>query len=221
MNNNHLQSLSDIQHVLYINLDARVDRRTKMQVELEKVGLQDKAERFSAVRMPNLGAIGCSMSHLKCLQLAKQRGWPHVLILEDDVEFIDPMLFETQMRTFFSDFSKTNNSWNVLMLSGNCCPPYQTINDACVKVTRCLTTAAYLVDAAYYDTLIKNVLQGVTLLINNKREKHKYAIDVHWMQLQERDEWFLLTPITVTQRADFSDIENVFTDFSQHLLRLH
>ena len=141
---NNIQSLSDIQHVLYINLDARVDRRTKMQAELEKVGLQDKAERFPAVRMPNLGAIGCSMSHLKCLQLAKQRGWPHVLILEDDVEFTDPTLLKQQMQSFFAD-KETCNKWNVLMLSGNCCPPYQTINDACVKVTRCLTTAAYLV----------------------------------------------------------------------------
>jgi len=217
----NLQSMSDIQHVLYINLDARGDRRTKMESELAKVGLQDKATRFSAIRMPNLGAIGCSMSHLKCLQLAKSNGWPHVLILEDDVEFTNVNQLKTQMQSFFKDSFIAKSGWNVLMLSGNCCPPYQAINDSCVKVTRCLTTAAYLVDAAYYDTLIRNVLQGVTQLINHNREKHKYAIDVYWMQLQERDEWFLLTPITVTQRADFSDIENAFVDHSHYLLKLH
>jgi len=94
--------MSDIQHVLYINLDARGDRRTKMESELAKVGLQYKATRFSAIRMPNLGAIGCSMSHLKCLQLAKSNGWPHVLILEDDVEFTNVNQLKTQMQSLLS-----------------------------------------------------------------------------------------------------------------------
>ena len=214
---NIIQSLSDIQHIFYINLDARTDRRAHMESELAKVGLLDKTTRFPAVNMPNLGAIGCSMSHLKCLQIAKEKGWSHVLILEDDVEFTNGGVLDTQLCTFFAE----NHHWNVLMLSGNCCPPYRAVGEACVKVTRCLTTAAYLVDAAYYDTLITNVLQGVTCLINNKYEKHKYAIDVYWMKLQEQDEWFLITPITVTQRADYSNIENAHTDFSQHLLTLH
>jgi glycosyl transferase, family 25 len=213
-----MQSLSDIQHIFYINLDARTDRRAHMESQLAATGLLTKATRFPAVHMPNLGAIGCSMSHLKCLQIAKEKGWPHVLILEDDVEFTDLELLDKQMRTFFLE--KTNN-WNVAMLSGNCGSPYQVVSDACVKVARCLTTAAYLVNGSYYDTLIKNVLQGVTLLINNKNEKHKYAIDVYWMKLQEQDEWFLITPITVTQRADYSNIENIYTDYSQHLLMLH
>ena len=50
------------------------------------------AERFNAIKLPN-GALGCSMSHLKCLEMAKAAGWPHLLIVEDDIKFLDLQLF--------------------------------------------------------------------------------------------------------------------------------
>ena len=211
---------SDIQHILYINLKSRTDRRLKMESELAKFGWLDIAERFEAVEMPALGAIGCSISHLKCLQLAKQRGWSHVLILEDDVVFTDPELLKKHADIFFSKIKK--ESWDVVLLSGNCYSPYQVMSESsCVKVAKCFTTAAYLVNAHYYDALIQNISAGIKQLVEKKHMKQMYAIDVYWMQLQERDNWYLITPLTVTQRADYSNIENAYTNFAQHILTLH
>lgn len=211
-----MNSLLDIQHILYINLDSRTDRREQIESELVKMNWTEKAERFSAISMPNLGAIGCSMSHLNCLKLAKKNDWTHVLILEDDVVFTDPEVLNAQTTLFF----KTINEWDVLLFSGNCHKPYQEINASCVKVSRCLTTAAYLVKRDYYDTLIRNITQGIQRLIETKM-KYMFAIDVYWMKLQERDRWYLIVPITATQRSNYSDIENAYTDFSQHLMELH
>lgn len=212
-----LAELDDIQHVFYINLDSRTDRLAHVQTELAKLGFLDKATRFPAVSMPNLGAIGCSLSHLKCLQTAKANGWSHVLMLEDDVVFTDVDLLRAQMSTFF-----LSEAWDVVLLGGNAQQPYQVMNDAaCVKVNRCFTTTAYLVHGSYLDTLIQNVKEGVTNLIHQKNLKTLYAIDVYWMRLQEKDRWYLITPLTVTQRADYSNIENVHTDYSKFMLSLH
>lgn len=214
-----LKNLGDIKHALYINLDRRKDRRQHMESELTKLNLNCKVERFSAVAMPSLGAIGCSLSHLKCLQTARRNEWPHVLIMEDDVIFVSPEQLKQQFSKFFASVKQ---SWDVLLLAGNCCPPYVPhSNGVSVQVRRCLTTAAYLVNGHYYDTLIKNISEGVSQLMEHKEQKTRFAIDVYWMQLQDRDRWFLLTPIQVTQRPDYSDIERCNTDFSQHLLKLH
>ena len=34
-----------------------------------------------------------------------------------------------------------------------------------------------------------------------------FAIDIQWKQLQQRDRWYVLYPLTVIQREDYSDIE--------------
>ena len=77
---------SVVEHVLYINLNERTDRRKEILDELTKLNLLSKAERFNAIRTPN-GRIGCTLSHLKCLQLAKERDYNNVLIVEDENQF--------------------------------------------------------------------------------------------------------------------------------------
>ena len=52
-------------------------------------------------------------------------------------------------------------------------------------------------------------------------EKHVlYAIDKYWFRLQERDNWYLIIPLTVTQREDYSDIEKRMTNYSRAMLDL-
>ena len=63
-----MNSISDIKHAFYINLDTRPDRKVHVENQLQSVGIT--AERFNAIRLTN-GAVGCSMSHLKILENAK------------------------------------------------------------------------------------------------------------------------------------------------------
>ena len=97
MNKNMLKNISDIQNVLYINLESRSDRKEHVENQLAIIGLQN-FNRFNAIKLEN-GALGCSMSHLKCLQTAKTNNWDHVLICEDDIQFLDPTLFISQFVT--------------------------------------------------------------------------------------------------------------------------
>jgi GR25 family glycosyltransferase involved in LPS biosynthesis len=174
------------------------------------------AERFNAIKNAAHGAIGCSMSHLRCIQIAKERNWDHVLVCEDDVLFTNVALFLTQMSRFLA----TVPDWDVVLLAGNNIPPFRVVNDACVQISNCQTTTAYLVRAHYYDTLIANYRTGIHSLMRNPTQKIDYAIDRYWFELQRRDRWFLITPLSVVQREDYSDIEQRITNYEHLMLDL-
>ena len=174
------------------------------------------AERFNAVKHVVHGAIGCSMSHMRCIQIAKERKWDHVLVCEDDVQFTNVPLFLTQMSRFLA----TVPEWDVVLLAGNNIPPFRVVNDACIQVSNCQTTTAYIVKAHYYDTLIANYRAGIHLLMRNPTQKLDYAIDRYWFELQRRDRWFLITPLSVVQREDYSDIEQRITNYGHLMLDL-
>jgi GR25 family glycosyltransferase involved in LPS biosynthesis len=202
-----MNSISDIKNAFYINLLSRPDRRLHVEAQLETIGI--KAERFNAIKLKN-GAVGCSMSHLKCLEIAKKRNWDHVLIIEDDILFLNPPLFVNQLNTFLSN----HKNFDVLLFAGNNMPPYSTIDNTCVKVTKCQTTTCYLVKSHYYNILINNYKEGIKKLISDQTKPALYAIDKYWFRLQEKDKWYLIIPLTVTQREDYSDIEKRKTNYT-------
>jgi len=202
-----IKCLDDITNAFYINLEHRTDRKAHVENELNNIGI--KATRFNAIKMEN-GAIGCSMSHLKLLENAKKNQLNHILIVEDDITFLDPLLFKTQIQKFFE---LHNNNWDVILFAGNNMPPFEVIDDTCVKVNRCQTTTGYLVNGHYINVLITNIKMGLTHLINKPNESVKYAIDKFWFILQNNSKWYLITPLTVVQREDYSDIEKRITNY--------
>jgi hypothetical protein len=207
-----IDPLEKIEHVLYINLTQRKDRREHVEQQLASLGLSDRAERLPAVCLKD-GRTGCSMSHLKCLQIAKERNWDRVFICEDDILFLNPNLLKENLAAFLSMEVK----WDVCLIGGNNVPPYKRVSPECIKVSKCQTTTGYIVQAHYYDTLIKNIREGMKLLMKNPEDHFHYAIDKYWFKLQDRDSWFLITPLTVVQREDYSDIEKKCTNYA-HLM---
>ena len=202
-----------MEHAFYINLDSRPDRKQYMEEHLKTVGIH--AERFKAVKLTN-GALGCSMSHLKLLELAKSNNWDSILIMEDDIQFLNPDIFTKQLNHFLH----VHKEFDVLLIAGNNVPPFTNIDETCVKVTRCQTTTGYLVKNHYFDTLIQNFREGIKNLMWTPEKHVLYAIDKYWFRLQERDTWYLIIPLTVTQREDYSDIEKRITNYSRAMLDL-
>jgi hypothetical protein len=210
----NLNKITDITNVFYINLTERADRRAQVEQQLSKVGLT-QFNRFNAIKLPN-GALGCSMSHLKCLQIAKERNLDHILIVEDDIIFLNPDIFIGQLNKFLQN----NKEWDVLLIAGNNVPPYRIVDDTCVQVSWCQTTTGYLIRAQYYDTLIANIKEGINMLIREPKNKIMYAIDKYWLSLQKKDTWLLLVPLTVSQREGYSNIENCVTNFTKIMVDL-
>jgi hypothetical protein len=210
-----VKSIQDIQHVLYINLDHRTDRKIHVEDQLGRIGVPvNSVERYPAIQLiKGSGAIGCTMSHLRCLKKAKEFGWDHVCIVEDDIEFLNPELFLTQLNKFLS----SQISWDVVLIAGNNMLPYKPINDTCIQVYNCQTTTGYIVKKHYYDKLIQNYKEGIQNLIKNP-DNNEYKIDKYWFKLQRIDNWFLITPLSVVQREDYSDIEKKTTNFKNYML---
>jgi glycosyl transferase family 25 len=208
-----MDKIEDIKHCFYINLDSRTDRKKHVEQQLTTLGLPFK--RFKAINLAN-GAIGCSMSHLSLLNKAKAEKMPHIMIVEDDIKFLNPVLFKKHM----THFLKTVEDFDVLLLAGNNMPPFYHVNKSCVKVSRCQTTTGYLVKQHYYDTLINNIKDGIAKLMKEPTKHVAYAIDKYWFQLQEKDNWYLIIPLSVIQREDYSDIEKKSTNYARGMLDL-
>jgi hypothetical protein len=202
------------EHILYINLDHRTDRKDRVLSELAKIGIMNP-ERFSAIKMA-AGNVGCTLSHIRCIELAKQREWSQVLICEDDITFIDAGLFLTSLGKFL----ESESSWDVLVLGGNNCPPFSVVSEYYVRVHNIQTTTGYIVKKEYYDVLLANFKEGLEKLLREPEKKKLFSIDIWWKHLQQRDRWFLLTPLTVVQAYDYSDIECRVTDYRGMMLDL-
>jgi len=197
-----------MENILYINLEHRKDRKKKVEEQFATLGL--KGERVDAIYHVH-GYIGCSMSHIKCLQLAMDRDYPSVCICEDDVYFTNPALFQSLV----SQFLKTHSKWDVLLLAGNTIPPYRK-EEGCRQVYYSRTATAYIVQRHYYSTLMDNFKEGLRFLETFYR--NEYMVDMYWMRLQQKDTWYLLDPLTVSQYPSYSDIENRDVDYQRVML---
>jgi glycosyl transferase family 25 len=208
-----MDGINDIKNIYYINLEFRLDRKIFIEKQMENLGLN--ARRFNAIKH-NIGSIGCSLSHLQLLKFAKEQNYEHILILEDDIHFLKPELFISNINNFL----KNHKNFDVLLIAGNNVGNYTIIDKNCVKIQACQTTTGYLVKNHYFDKLINNFENGVNNLIKNPSLEKFYSIDQYWKSLQLIDKWYLLTPLCVSQKPNYSDIEKKIMNYNIDMLIL-
>jgi len=197
-------------HTYVINLKNRPDRLEHVNNELNKLNIIPI--RFDAIQTTD-GAIGCSLSHIKCIETAIEKNYEQIFICEDDITFTDPNTLQTSL----DKFNKNIKIWDMLIIGGNVIKPYEQVDDFCLKVKNCQTTTGYIVKKHYYNTLLENFRTGVQYLLNTKNP-NMFAIDIYWKLLQQTDNWYLLYPLTVTQYENFSDIEKRNVNVSRLML---
>jgi len=195
------------EHTLFINLENRTDRLEHALAEFKKMDIN--AERVNAIKMKN-GAIGCTMSHIKCIELAKTRNWDQVFICEDDITFLNPELLKRNIESFYNN---DDILWDVLIIGGNNVPPYQQLYEYAARIFQNQTTTGYIVKKQYYNTLLSNFKESAGNLLRNPDNKFEYALDKYWNRLQIQDFWYMITPPTVTQYENYSDIEETNTNY--------
>jgi hypothetical protein len=183
---------------IYINLDHRQDRRDIMSKFFEEGQIPlEKVVRFPAIKRSH-GALGCLESHTEVLKLAKKEGWKNILILEDDMEWI-------QFKEGYSrlvEFTKLPD-WDVILLVGW----YYEYKFPRIYFSN--NSGAYLVNQAYRDTLLKNREVSLHKLkhgVGFNYKNSKYNSDVYWCELMKKDVWYGLHPCICRQVDGFSDI---------------
>ena len=200
----------NIDKIIYINLLKRVDRREEIEKELNTFGLD--YERFQAIETPGFGILGCGLSHLSVLKLAKERQYKNILILEDDFTFIvTKEEFEKQLTMFFS----SNIDYNVCMLSYNLKEKEETKYDFLWKMIYAQTASGYIVNSNYYDKLI-DLYEWAMPLLEQTKAHWIYANDVVWKKYQLNDNWYCFKTRIGKQRPSWSDNADCFVYYLEY-----
>ena len=117
------------------------------------------------------------------------------------------MIIQLKLRlNFVQQFLHLYIDWDVVLLAGNNCEPYEKVSPFALKINNCQTTTGYIVKSHYYDYLIENIRNGCKRLYESNGGDNN-TIDMEWKVLQYIDNWYLLWPAYVFQKDDYSDIE--------------
>ncbi len=189
------------EHIFCINLERRPDRMEQSKIEFEKHGLQ--VQFITAVdgneievkpvktvdSIATKGEIGCTLSHLKVVQLAKSMELKNCLILEDDVSFCENVNF------YFHDFlSQIKPNWDMLYLGGVHHGKIENISENIIKTDNTYTTHAYAIKDTMYDAII-------TVL-----NKPNTIADIALSSLHKKNNCYAFSPNLAIQREGYSDV---------------
>jgi hypothetical protein len=159
--NCHYEDIVD--GIMYINLAERTDRNTSMLENFKTAGIPDHLiHRIDAVLNTTCGHLGCTDSHIKALEYAKEKKWKRFLILEDDTRFTAP---KERILYILSEFLKLyKDNWDVFMLYTYWTEQLDMPTDFIKQVVWGTTTTSYMVNEHYRDILLQNFKEGRALL---------------------------------------------------------
>jgi hypothetical protein len=216
-----------IDAVLYINLDERKDRDEEITAEMKRIGLPaHKIHRVSAVKR-KWGILGCSLSHIACMEFIIQYKWQKVLILEDDAGFEDKD--KTRWNQGINDIKKmidssgvrnTDSTWDVIFLGGfvrDPAGPEKTEYGSIWKTRNTACTHAYIVRGEYAPKILDELNYSVQMMMKNPPNHKQFFVDNSLSKLMAVDRWYITIPTLAYQRESFSDIEGKDANANQPL----
>jgi len=198
-----------------INLDRRPDRWEKSKKEFEKHGLD--VERFSAkngkeinLSHPYNSELGGAISHNNVIKMAKELDLENILILEDDVEFVDDINVKFQ-----SISTQIPSDWDMIYFGGNHQGGLHKVNDHFHRMGRSYAIQCYAVNSKsfdivtnYMDIKIKKVLDG------SYKPNPSVAADWFISDLHPNLNCYVIIPHLCWQKEDFSDIQGRVVNYN-------
>lgn len=181
-----------------INLKTRTDRKEQVLLELRK--LSEVEYSFIEAIEDEDPKVGCNLSHQLCIRIAKEQNLPQVLILEDDVTFIEDAL-SIYKRAWDSI---QHHSWDMMYLGGNIKGYGEYVDDHLIKVEQVNTTHAYIVKDSFYDTILE--LPSTPI------------IDYQYRKLSKSHKMFMCAPMIAFQRESYSDLQKTSTNYTKDML---
>lgn len=198
--------------MVYINLEDRVDRHLQAEEEFKKVGLSPKRILGSKIKATGVsqvdGALGCAMSHLRALQMAKENKC-NIFIFEDDVMFINN--YEEIVEKAVEELQRLD--YHMFYLGANILNSHYQISDHLSKLTHAQATHAYGVRYEFLDIAMATILLRIT--------NGQYVIPIDKIYAEvvvPANQCYIVAPkMVAVQRDSFSDIENTTSDYESYL----
>jgi glycosyl transferase family 25 len=182
--------------ILVINLPERTDRWSVLQNTLDSTGLS--YERVNAIKRTP-GWKGCSLSHRRCVEIAKERRWPWVLILEDDCRLLPK--WQEEFTHILPSLWQKKDTWE--LFNGG---PSTLLQSHCISLSPPLfSVKAYgthfiLLHCGSYDKVLRDVGDHL-------------RIDVYYTESMKT---LCTVPHLATQQTTYSDIERKVLDYSHN-----
>lgn len=201
-----------VDRIFIINLKHREDKWKKLVKQLKSLHITNY-ERFEAIlptdemikndinliRMLQYcskltGVIGCKLSHLKIIEIAKNRGYKSILILEDDAKFCSK--FNEQLEQVGKQMTQLQTNWDMLYLGAEHKQKGLDIN--LPNIRQCFsayTTSSYIIRDTLYDYVLSQApiyLKEIDTFYVHKVQKYNVCLAV--------------TPNLIDQDEGISDI---------------
>ncbi len=78
--------------IFCLNLDSETQRFTDSTRRYAQLGIAERVERFPGIATPANPHRGIAMAYRRMIAEARQRGYEHLLVFEDDAVFLDDTL---------------------------------------------------------------------------------------------------------------------------------
>lgn len=193
-----------------INLDQRKDRWQQVQKEFKKLGIEDRVQRFSAIKSED-GRIGLIKSVGEILKKSSEEGLENVLILEDDVKFINNPIQNLEKALNQLEKSWIKDNWNLFYLGANTHEKLEIIPSdpdselkpsSLIRLKNAFATHALAYNQSIFQKIIKYTIN------TNKIITLSQVLDVYLASvIQTNKKSYMVNPIIATQIESFSDIE--------------
>lgn len=175
---------------LIINLPERLDRKTHIEQEVSHVPFKS----WRIVEGIRDESNTCTASQKKCIQLAKDNKWPHVMIWEDD-----NFLCEGAIPIIRSFLLELPDQWNMFYLGANLQEPSQKVSEHVIKLNGAWAAHCYAVHSNFYDHLLS---------LPNDRE-----MDIHYRYLMRNNLVYMCNPPIAYQLPGISDLQGRFRNY--------
>lgn len=194
-----------------INLSHRTDKWGESLQEFKKVGIENKVIRFEGIKfdenkygwMSRRG--GCFGSHREIINICNKDNISNVLVLEDDVQFINNPIENLNLA-----LKELPEQWNIFYLGMNPTPeifpdPLIRISQNLLKVKSALTTHAIAYNKSSYNDILNNIPEGDGII---NWLHANISMDGWFMQYYLNTiEAFCPNEFLATQRLNVSDID--------------
>ncbi len=180
---------------LIINLAHREDRRIHILKEITKMPLEECYLIEGIVD----GTNTCFQSQRKCIEIAKEKKWEHVLVLEDDCIFE-----ENLTKVLIPAWEQVKRKeWKMFFLGANLQSSAAKEGENLLKLSGAFAAHAYIVHNSFYDTILS---------LPFDRE-----MDIHYKELMKNHQIYLCNPMVAYQLPSYSDLQGRFRDYREEL----
>jgi GR25 family glycosyltransferase involved in LPS biosynthesis len=207
--------MESIDVIFYINLSHRTDRKEHFLSEVKKLCSDEtKIVRIEATPHP-VGIIGCTKSHVTALETFQAHPeWNTCIIFEDDFTFRSDNIDENNrlLRSCITTFPE----WDVISLAYNHETNFNYVDTpepSIKKIIRHQTASGYCLTKKFAPKLYRVGTESYDALVKEGRKVHHICFDIYWQIIQAQSNWYCLFPALGYQYANYSNIENIHTDY--------